>query len=279
MTAKIIFIDVDGVLCVPWKQILRGEEEPGLSTLLDDEACVELKRIVDATGAQIVVSSTWRSGDNGVDKHDLMDHLRSKFKEVGIPAPIDSTPCISTHWEDRTLEILTWLQQHGKDVDNWIAIDDEDLGLKPHFIHTRHKVGLDKALADRAIEFLNTPHEEITLKQQKVNVEYHDTGVMKGVWLNGRVVMQIPVERTRVIKALCDLAEEVPAGGDEFWESVRRAAQNFVIQRRAEDRVIASVTASAGEWDFEEPFAEEPEVTVRRSMGTIRHAADDDEDF
>ncbi len=183
---KIIFLDIDGVLCVPWKQIQRGEDVSGLCTYLDDEACNELKRIVEDTDAEIVISSAWRIGDTG-KWHDLMSKLRAKFAEMDISAPIDSTPCIATRWMDRTLEILTWLQKHGKNVDNWIAIDDEALDLGPHFIHTRHKVGLDKALADRAIEFLNTPYKEIQLQCQRVNVEYHETGIMKGAWLNGRV--------------------------------------------------------------------------------------------
>ena len=186
---KVIFLDVDGVLCVPHKLIARGEDiVGGLNTYLDDECCQELKRIVDETGAVIVVSSAWRIGwkkDDPTDEHDLMDILLAKFEELGIPAPVYKTDSIGHRWMDREFEILTWLKTHGRDVENWIAIDDESLNLGPHFFKTRNRVGLEKWIADRAITFLETPFKEIQLQHQAVNIPFHETGIMNAAWFNG----------------------------------------------------------------------------------------------
>jgi len=59
-TMKLIFLDVDGVLCL----IGRDEKTNKLKSFVSGEAVENLKRIVDETHARIVLSSSWRFFEN-----------------------------------------------------------------------------------------------------------------------------------------------------------------------------------------------------------------------
>lgn len=112
---KVIFLDVDGVL------------NSGETLDLFDEFRVEfLKRIVDATGAKIVLSSSWKSGfikdENGVSPCNgysfLLFNLLMKY---GLSL-YDVTP--NDKNRIRQNEIKQWLSEH-EDVENFVIFDDE----------------------------------------------------------------------------------------------------------------------------------------------------------
>jgi cellobiose phosphorylase len=144
---KVIFLDIDGVL-----NNERFLHEGGIHTIADPLIAI-LKRIVDATGAKIVLSSTWRiAADNrrrvkeALARHDLefVDRtveLRNKMSS----------------WVERSFEILEWLHRH-QEVKNFAILDDcSDAGtngLREYFFQTDFEVGLTEEIADKVIAHL-----------------------------------------------------------------------------------------------------------------------------
>ena len=58
---KIIFLDIDGVLCTAKSVgLLKTNIDGRLAKQFDPDCVVRLNHITDATGAQIVISSSWR---------------------------------------------------------------------------------------------------------------------------------------------------------------------------------------------------------------------------
>ena len=114
----------------------------------DDDKLERLKRIVDATDAKIVVSSTWRldvSRGNGMFWASgiyqyLIENLQKWHLEV-----FDITPECGHTSSSRGKEIHTWLEDH-KDLDitDWVVLDDEwfwDFGdpeydIRNHLVRT-----------------------------------------------------------------------------------------------------------------------------------------------
>ena len=155
---KIIFLDLDGVLTTlstKWQ------------TFHPD--CVKaLKRVLDATGANIVLSSCWRHGfiDWRTENNCLVHHtqalpvLKEMFIECGLPADtlISKTPDILNSNATRGEEISLWLKKHGEEfgVQQFIVLDDSS-DVEPHFEHfvqTDGELGMNEKDADKAISLL-----------------------------------------------------------------------------------------------------------------------------
>lgn len=144
-STKIVFLDCDGVVS-PF----------GTGKLFDPAKMALLKRIVDATQAKIVLSTSWRSTDFGrkeVHKHLVQNQL---------PTFIGITP--DKRSVSRSCEILSWLAQYESSLDivNFVALDDINLpAVAPdreffarHAIVTNGATGLTEADAERAIVLL-----------------------------------------------------------------------------------------------------------------------------
>lgn len=153
---------------------LMGSERPLLGALtydtptdnsgeFDPRCMAELARAVAETGAQIVLSTTWRETPpqrRAVDK---------KLQEFGIPASVEATPRLSVLRGGRAAEILKWAAAQPAGT-RWVALDDIDLGQKPvpgtgrsvvdgtllpeNFVHVDAQTGLTAADADRLIALL-----------------------------------------------------------------------------------------------------------------------------
>ena len=126
----------------------------------------ELARALAATGAQIVLSTTWRETPpqrRAVDR---------KLQEFGMPASVEATPRLSVLRGGRAAEILQWAAAQPAGT-RWVALDDIDLGSKPvpgsgrsvvdgtllpeNFVHVDARAGLTAADADRLIALLAEP--------------------------------------------------------------------------------------------------------------------------
>ena len=146
--AKVIFLDVDGVLsCSPGSQL---EKKP----------LKQLERVCKVTGAMVVLTSEWR-------KHE---HLKLKLIRSLAALKIQiigSTPIIdvkgSTGIESRPAEIALWLKSVQIKIDTFVIIDDrlviEEMGgekFKEKFVNTKFATGLTKEKADECIDILTT---------------------------------------------------------------------------------------------------------------------------
>ena len=146
---KVIFLDFDGVITIPpkWR--------------IEIEKLKWVKKIVDETGAKIVVSSSWRS--NSVEKtKDIISEERpkrchkSKMMSWFVDNIYDVTPWVGLG-NGRGGEIQKWLNEH-PDVENYVIIDDDgdmwDSQLY-HFVQTNYEHGIGESEAIYAIKILN----------------------------------------------------------------------------------------------------------------------------
>ena len=156
---KILFLDVDGVL-VHSGTVNLGREtgEPFGSSFYHaatvDLACVQrVLRIVEATGAKIVVTSTWRRFDGASTA------LRRAFLNAGVDRRalrdlfVGSTPHLG---EKRDEEIRAWLAEH-QGTTSYIVIDDGIVGKHPQLTDRPNHFtgGILDAHVDEAIHILN----------------------------------------------------------------------------------------------------------------------------
>lgn len=144
---KVIFLDIDGVLNTA--DLLH---EGGIHTIAP-HLVANLHRIVAATGAEIVLSSTWR----------LHQENRRRVNQALEPFGMQfSHRTESMRHTPRRDEIREWLGRH-PEVTHFAVIDDEsDACIPGHFIHTSFtNGGLTSELADRAIEVLNSEASKV----------------------------------------------------------------------------------------------------------------------
>jgi hypothetical protein len=158
---KVIFLDNDGVICLSsnWGSRHKKQKEWGGRKLsmsmreipleyrfdnFDVKAVKVLNKILEETGAEIVVSSDWRL-------HASIEELGDYYESQGIiKRPIDGTEIFHyTNWleegfikdhgefpwsrnesreQERHFEIKRWLRDH-PEVTHWVAVDDLHMGI------------------------------------------------------------------------------------------------------------------------------------------------------
>ena len=150
---KIIFLDFDGVLNTEHYQgLLQYQGKPWqdeYGAFFAPKAVKQLKRIIDATDADIVIESSW--------KYLGLDAMKELWKVRNLPGTIiDITP--SLVGENKGVEIVLWLSEHGKQDTRYVIIDDEYVILDSqlsHFILANPYEGITEEQANRAISMLN----------------------------------------------------------------------------------------------------------------------------
>ena len=166
MKRKVIFLDIDGVLNTKWwyTQMDRNTPKDQYGYAFDPKAVANLKRIVEETGADVVISSSWKSfGFSELEEmwkdRDLPGKLigitpNSVSDELLLDADIDSIELFHIRGE----EIKEWLTKHGKQISNYAIIDDMDNMLteqQSYFVHTNPEVGITDENAEKVIQILN----------------------------------------------------------------------------------------------------------------------------
>ena len=153
---KVIFLDIDGVVN-RW-----DTKERAPSKVIGVEQCLiaYIKQIVDATGAKIVLSSTWRK-DWAFDLLDGKDwhYLRDEFAKQDLYF-MDYTP--SRRDSHRGEEIKEWLESTEYDVESYVIIDDEMFDIwdlhDGHMVQTSFDSGIKPGAVKMAIEILSKQH-------------------------------------------------------------------------------------------------------------------------
>jgi hypothetical protein len=146
---RVIFLDIDGVLAP-----IRTWERYGDL----DAACIEvLNDIVARSGADVVVSSTWRYGRTAAELQTMLE------AQGFVGRVIDITPS-GTPGASRGDEIAAWLVEH--EVTGYVIIDDHvDVGaLRVHLVQTHSAHGLQPADAVRVLETLMRPVDGRTVR-------------------------------------------------------------------------------------------------------------------
>jgi len=162
---KVVFLDIDGVL-VTGETVSRHVMTDGIPmNPFAAGPVAQLNRVLRETGAEIVVSSSWRC--DGPQWDALMTH----FAGQGVDRrPIGKTPWLDYKsnggvWvaTQRGDEIRTWLVEN-PDVEAFVAVDDDrDMdAIKDNFVWVEKGMfngGLGVAHADQMIAVLNRKKE------------------------------------------------------------------------------------------------------------------------
>ncbi len=135
----IIFLDIDGVLnCASTTQ--QFQDVVGIGP----KKVVILNRILEKTGAQVVLSSTWRFDQD----------WRTALARAGLP--MDRFIGVTDRMKSRIRgeEIQQWINDHGP-IDRYTILDDDAdfLPGQPLF-QTTWEYGLTDAIADAVIDYL-----------------------------------------------------------------------------------------------------------------------------
>ena len=118
--------------------------------MLDERAIVQLKKIVEATNAEIVLSSSWRW------YKETRDKIHHQLRQKGIDF-VDTTPREIDITMSRGAEIKAWLDNH-PEVEKFVILDDDELQIEeylPYHVKTTFKYGLTREKAAEAIKILN----------------------------------------------------------------------------------------------------------------------------
>lgn len=148
---KILFLDVDGVLnCADYFNTRKTPRDLRPRDI-DPERVLILHRILEATGAKVVVSSSWRFGE---------ESLKDVYESVSPHETIGTTPKHARH-EDRHAEIQEWIDLHGAalNITRYAILDDDacaGFGHGENFFKTEwYGNGLTDEVAAKVIAHLN----------------------------------------------------------------------------------------------------------------------------
>lgn len=151
---KFIFLDIDGPLNTGRNDYM----DPGrFGHHFDDMAVRNLRRIIDETGAKIVISSSWR--------HLGLKKIREIWNEWRLPGEIAG--CTPGVWGEgqvfscRGEEIQRWMEENSDGDSCYIILDDMDnteaTDYQKHlWIQVNPHTGISHEDANIAIEKLNT---------------------------------------------------------------------------------------------------------------------------
>ena len=164
---KILFLDIDGVLNTKfwYRKMDDGTPRDKWGYVFAPMSVANLKRIVDETGAEIVISSSWKCVG--------LPELKKMWKSRKLPGKIvDATPdCMRDEdlldidfdlivpGASRGYEIREWLSRRSENVSHYAIIDDMYEMLpeqQSHLVMTDSEIGITDEDANKVIEILNS---------------------------------------------------------------------------------------------------------------------------
>lgn len=147
---KVLFLDIDGVLNTDRQQwhcqmnCITPIDEFGYE--FDHKAVDNLATILEETGAEIVISSSW--------KFLGLQTLQKMWEDRKLPGTIlDITP----DGKSKGWEIDEWLMECESQINRYAIIDDENDILPKqlnHFVQTNSQFGITCKDAERVITIL-----------------------------------------------------------------------------------------------------------------------------
>ncbi len=159
---KVIFLDIDGVLnCYNVGEMWHDRKDR--VSMIHDDLVVRFNRILDCTGAYIVLSSTWRRSRSWRSTMRKAG-IRRRFLGRTISLSMERSEWERQHpertsgaeWMERGKEIQEWLDRHPK-VTKYCVLDD-DSDMLPHQKHFKTSIfegGLTEKIAEQVVEYLN----------------------------------------------------------------------------------------------------------------------------
>ena len=159
---KLIFLDVDGVLNYGGCK----SRAPSGCLGIEEEKVKILRKIIDKTGAIVILTSTWKTEwfptafiselpkDGQYLEKELAKHnvfIRAKTED--------------TSWSQRGLGIIDFLNNWSEPVESFVILDDElfdfkKVGIKDKHVKTSFADGLLPRHVAQAIKILNQDNNE-----------------------------------------------------------------------------------------------------------------------
>lgn len=147
--AKILFLDMDGVI-LSGRELRRTKN----NSYVPPGAVALLNQVVERTGCQVVMSSTWRY---------LKPDVRGLLRDAGFTGEFHEdwkTPdngAVGVIWaaDRRGGEIADWLSRNP--VDAYAIIDDDSDMLpeqRPFFVKTKYETGIWPEHVERLVAIL-----------------------------------------------------------------------------------------------------------------------------
>jgi hypothetical protein len=158
---KVIFLDIDGVL-----NCEKTRNPRKFPYVVDKKLLARFEKLLDRTGAKVVLSSTWRCDPVGL--------LAAKYWRVPF---IDVCP--DRPRSPRRNEILAWLSDHPR-ITRFAVIDDEDDELDdlPLF-QPSSKTGLTAQLSKGVERYLKGDTDETLRANFVVRLEQNIQSLFK----------------------------------------------------------------------------------------------------
>ena len=142
---KVLFLDIDGVVCLHKDKDWDNEEE-----IFDAACCRKLQEIVSATGCKLVLSSSWRLFPESIRS------MFRQFKPFGITRGnfLGRTPLRG----ERGDEIMAYLKKRPQ-IETFVALDDERFYSRAfpqdRLILTKPESGITENVKNACIRKLN----------------------------------------------------------------------------------------------------------------------------
>lgn len=159
---KILFLDFDGVLN---SDEYDKQRDMSINTNIDETRLPLLKKIVDVTGAKIVLSTTWRRhwNKNAEDCDAVGQWMNALFAKYGLEI-YGKTPQLSFR-AGRKAEVLSWLEFPPERIESYVILDDcifgwEEIGDRLVKTSPSKGRGLEERHVNQAIEILQKPIDE-----------------------------------------------------------------------------------------------------------------------
>lgn len=153
---KVIFLDIDGVLNSMAYVNKMGPLFDLPENQMDPTLIARLNKLTDATGAKLVISSTWRLPFIKGHKLDMLKECMASYGITGevIDMTGDKVFAINNR---RGKEIQEWIDDHYKEVDRFVIVDDDsDMGkLRRFLVKTNFDDGLQDTHLDQMAKMLH----------------------------------------------------------------------------------------------------------------------------
>lgn len=159
---KVIFLDVDGVLNCRTSKSYCHDDKCGIITGIDSDKVKRLAKIVEATSAQIILSSDWKDGWSKYytsQKPSHVKYLDNHLYKKGKLTIKDKTPTTHKGSWFRGSEILAYLRTH-QDIENYVILDDtffddfDNKEIEENLVLTDRDIGLTDGDVENAIKIL-----------------------------------------------------------------------------------------------------------------------------
>ena len=142
---KLVFCDIDGVL-----NSEIGTAETGVLGI-EDEKLYLLQALLESTGAELVITSKARFAESIYEERlKTIENSGIKIRDAFRGKTLSSNP--------KAIEVLAYLQNKCRDIDNVLILDDNDHDFSEYFKHNfilvSTKTGLTIKDVDKGIAIL-----------------------------------------------------------------------------------------------------------------------------